>query len=92
MKGAAVEEQIQWILSYTQGLLVDVWKENLLKDLETEEVEFLLGLRKEFGGGDKEAVKEVELKRVEQGEKTMEEIVQEFKKAARGSRYKGRVG
>ena len=34
MRGVAVEEQIQWVLSYVQGGLVDVWKKNILEDLE----------------------------------------------------------
>jgi len=34
-------------------------------------------------------VKVVELRKLEQGGKTMEEFVQEFKRAVRGSRYKG---
>ena len=35
-------------------------------------------IKKEFGGGDEESVKVAELKKLEQGEKTMEEFVQEF--------------
>ena len=59
--------------------------------MEYESVEnFLTCLRKEFGGGEEESVKAVELRRMEQGEKTMEEYVQEFKRAARGSGYEGR--
>jgi len=50
----------------------------------------LAELKKEFGEGDKETVKVAELKRLEQGEKTMEEFVQEFGRAARGSGYEGR--
>ena len=63
--------------------------------METGEVEFELAgeflaeIRKEFGGGDEEALKVAELKRIEQGAKTMEEFVQDFKKVVRGSRYKG---
>jgi len=74
-----------------------MWKKNLLEDLESEEVEFgsagefLLELKKEFGGGDEELVKIVELKKIEQGGKTMEEFVQEFRRAARGSGYEERV-
>jgi len=51
--------------------LADIWKENILEDLEMEETEFesvgefLLELRKEFRGGDKELVKVAELRRVE---------------------------
>ena len=35
-------------------------------------------------------MKVVELRKMEQGGRTMEEFVQEFKRAARGSRYEGR--
>ena len=75
MKEAIVEKQIQWILSYVQRESADVWKENMLEDLEAEE--FLTGLKKEFGGGDEEIVKVVELRRLEQGGRTMKEFVQE---------------
>jgi len=43
--------------------------------------EFLVDIKKDFGREDEEAVKVAELKRVEQGGKTMEEFVQEFKRA-----------
>ena len=47
-------------------------------------------VKKEFGGGEEESVKAAELRKLEQGGRTMEEFVQEFKRAARGSRYEGR--
>ena len=47
-------------------------------------------MRKEFGGGEEESVKVAELRKLEQGGRTMEEFVQEFKRAARGSGYEGR--
>ena len=53
--------------------------------------EFLADIRKEFGGRDEELVKVVELKRLEQGEKPIEEFVQEFQRAARSSRYERRL-
>ena len=60
-------------------------------EVEYESVEeFLTCLRKEFGGGEKESVKAAELRKLEQGGKTMEEFIQEFKRAARGSGYEGR--
>jgi len=96
MRGELVEGQVQWILSYVQGEATDVWKENVMKELESGEVEyesaeeFLTSLKKEFGGGEEEVVKAAELRRMEQGGKTMEEFVQEFKRAARGSGYEGR--
>jgi len=59
--------------------------------VEYESVEeFLTSLRKEFGRGEEESVKAAELRKLEQGGKSMEEFVQEFKRAARGSRYEGR--
>ena len=96
MRGSTVEEQVQWVLSYVQGGSADIWKENVMEEMEAGEVEyksveeFLACLRKEFGGGEEESVKAAELRKLEQGGRTMEEFVQEFKRAARGSRYEGR--
>ena len=50
--------------------------------------EFLADIKKKFSKGDKEIVEVAELKRLKQKEKTMEEFIQEFRRAARGSRYK----
>ena len=67
-----------------------------MKELEVGEMEyemaeeFLTVLKKEFGGGEEEAVKAVELKKLEQGGRTMKEFVQEFKRVAKGSGYKRR--
>ena len=75
MREVVVEEQIQWILLYVQEGSVDIWKENILKDLEMEVLEykmaekFLTDLRKEFGRGEEETVKVVELRRSEQEKK-----------------------
>jgi len=52
--------------------------------------EFLVSLKKEFGGGEEELMKAAELRKLEQEGRTMEEFVQEFKRAARESGYKGR--
>jgi len=96
LRGEMVEGQVQWALSYVQGGSADVWKENLMDELESGEMEyesieeFFTSLKKEFGGGEEEAVKAAELRRIEQGGKTMEEYVQEFKRIARGSSYEGR--
>jgi len=61
-------------------------------ELEFETVEeFLAEVKKEFGGGEEESVKAAELRKLEQGGRTMEEFVQEFKRAARESRYEGRL-
>ena len=73
-----------------------MWKKNILEDLEAGETEyksageFLASLKREFGGGDKKAAKVMELRKLEQGKRIMEEFVQKFKRAARGSKYKRR--
>ena len=51
---------------------------------------YLADIRKEFGGGNKESVKVAELKRLKQKEKTIEEFIQEFRRAVRGSGYERR--
>jgi len=85
------------MLFYVQGESANVWKENVLEELEAEELEFktvgkfLVEIKKEFGKGEEESVKAAELRKMEQGGKTMKEFVQKFKKAARGSGYKGRL-
>jgi len=96
MREETVEGQIQWILLYVQRGSADVWKENVMEELESGKIEyetaeeFLISLKKEFGEGEEELVKVAELRKLEQGGRTMEEFVQEFKRVARGSKYKGR--
>jgi len=69
------------VLSYVQGGAADVWKENMLEELEARELEFetvgkfLAEIKKEFGGGEKELAKVAELKKLEQGGRMMEEFV-----------------
>ena len=71
MREATVKEQVQWILLYVQGESADVWKENIMEELEAGEVEyktaeeFLTSLKKEFGGGEEESVKVAELRKLE---------------------------
>jgi len=96
LRGETVEGQVQWALSYVQGGSADVWKKNLMEELENGKMEyesieeFFTSLKKEFGEGEEESVKAAELRKIEQGGKTMQEFIQEFKRAARGSRYEGR--
>jgi len=81
IRKVAVEEQIQWMLSYIQGELVYISKENVVKDLEEESLEyetvgeFLADLKKELSREDNEIMKIVELKNVEQKNKTIEKFV-----------------
>ena len=83
-------------LSYIQGESANVWKENILEDLEGGVLEyemvgeFLADIKKEFGGRDEKTIKVAELKRLEQRKRIIEDFFQEFRKAARGSRYEGR--
>ena len=68
-------------MSYVQGGSVDVWKESILEDLEAGLLEykmvkeFLVEIKKKFGGEDEETVKVIELKRLEQGGKTIEKFI-----------------
>ena len=96
MREAPLEEQVQWMLSYVQGGSADMWKENMLEELEAGKLEFetvrefLAEIKKEFGEEEEESVKAAELRKLEQRGKAMKEFVQEFKRAARGSGYEGR--
>jgi len=75
---------------------VDVWKENIMEELETGKIEyetveeFLTSLKKEFSREEEKSVKAAELRKLEQGGRMMEEFVQEFKRAARESGYEER--
>ena len=81
LRKSSVEEQIQWVLFYIQERSADIWKENVMEELEVEEIEyesvgeFLAEIKKEFGGGDEELVKVAELKRIKQKSRIMEEFV-----------------
>ena len=74
-----------------------MWKENILEDLKSEEIEFelvgkfLLELKKKFGEEDKKSVKVAKLKNVEQKGRIMKEFVQEFRRRAKKSEYEGRA-
>jgi len=71
LRETTVEEQVQWVLSYVQGGSADVWKENVMEELESGEMEyelaeeFLTSLKKEFGGGEEESMKVAELRKME---------------------------
>jgi len=75
----------------------DMWKKNVLEELEVGELEFetvgkfLVEIKKEFRGGKEELVKAAELRKLEQGGKMIKEFVQEFKRATRESGYEGRL-
>jgi len=80
-----------------QGGVAEIWKDNILdeiakgtSDVETME-ELFEKMREEFGEFDKESRKADELRLLIQGPRTCDEYIQEFRRAARGSGYKGRV-
>jgi len=97
MRGRTVEEQVIWVLSYVQGGSVDIWKENVMKELKAGKMEyesieeFFTSMKKEFGEGEEEVTKVAELRWLEQGGRSMEEFVQIFKRITRGSGYERRL-
>ena len=89
--------RISWVLSYVQGGVAEIWKDNVLDKItkgisavNTEE-ELFTKIQQEFGEFDKESQKVDELRVLEQRGRTVDEYVQEFKRAARGSGYEGRA-
>ena len=88
--------QVAWVLSYVQGGVAEVWKDNLLDELakgesEVETAEQLFTkIRDDFGETLEEERKIEQLRTIEQGGRTCDEYVQEFKKVTRGSGYEGR--
>ena len=84
------------MLSYVQGGVAEAWKDNLLDELakgesEVELVEQLFTkIRNDFGEMLEEERKIKQLRIIEQGERTCDEYVQEFKKVTRGNGYEGR--
>jgi len=76
-----------------QGEVAEVWKDNLLDELskgesEVEIVEELFKkMKNEFRETGEEEKKVEQLRTIEQGGRTYDKYVQEFKKIARGSGY-----
>ena len=88
--------QVAWVLSYVQGGIAEVWKDNLLDKLVKGESEVELAeqlfakIRNDFGETSEEERKIEQLRMIEQGGRTCNEYVQEFKKVTRGNSYEGR--
>jgi len=91
-----VTTQVAWVLSYVQGGVAEAWKDNLLDELakgesEVETVEQLFSkIRNDFGETSEKERKIEQLRTIEQGGRTCDKYVQEFKKVTRGSGYEGR--
>jgi len=96
MTKEAAATQVAWVLSYVQGGIAETWKDNLLdelakRELEVESAEQLFTkIRNDFGETLEEERKIEQLRTIEQGRRTYDEYVQEFKKVTRGSGYEGR--
>jgi len=96
MTEKAAATQVAWVLSYVQGGIAEAWKDNLLDELakgelEVESVEQLFTkIRNDFGETLEEERKIEQLRTIEQGGRTCDKYVQEFKKVARESGYEGR--
>jgi len=96
MTEEAATTQVAWVLSYVQGGVAEAWKDNLLDELakgesKVETVEQLFTkIRNDFGETSEEERKIEQLRTIEQGGRTCDEYVQEFKKVARGSGYEER--
>ena len=71
MKRSREEEKISWVLTYVQGKVVEVWKENILEKrrqvISAVEIveELFTKMREEFGEFDKELRKIDELRLLE---------------------------
>jgi len=96
MTEEAAITQVAWVLSYVQGGIAEAWKDNLMDKLakgesEVETVEQLFSkIRNDFRKTSEEERKIEQLRMIEQEGRTCDKYVQEFKKVARGSGYKGR--
>ena len=79
------------------GGSANVWKENILEDLEKGNLgyktveKFLVDLKKEFRERNNEIIKVAELKRIKQGNRMTEEFIYEFRRVARDNKYKERL-
>jgi len=93
----AATTQVTWVLSYVQEGIAEAWKDNLMDELakeesEVETVEQLFSkIRNDFREMSEEERKIEQLRTIEQGGRTCDEYIQEFKKVARGSGYEGRL-
>jgi len=90
MSEEAAMTQVAWVLSYMQGGVAEAWKDNLMDELAKEESEvesveqLFTKIQNDFGETSEEE------RKIEQGGRTCDEYVQEFKKVARGSGYERR--
>ncbi|EKM74342.1 hypothetical protein AGABI1DRAFT_25398, partial [Agaricus bisporus var. burnettii JB137-S8] len=91
MAGRLQGDQITWILSYVQGGAAESWKENIMEMIENGEDKAPSVTEELFDNADEESTAVGKLRLIEQGNKSAEEHVQEFKRIARDSGYEGRA-
>jgi len=93
MTEEAPTTQVAWVLLYMQGEVAEAWKDNLLDKLakgksEVELAEQLFSkIRNDFRETSEEERKIEQLRTIEQGGRTCNKYVQEFKKVAKESSY-----
>ena len=91
------KRKISWVLSYIQGEVGEVWKDNVLEEInkrttEVNTIEKLFEkMREEFEEFDEENRKADKLRTLIQGPRTCNKYVQEFRRAARESGYEERM-
>jgi hypothetical protein len=98
LENATESTKFNWVLSFVQGGIADAWKENIMEMQEfmdegapTVLEELWESLRINFGDADEESTAVGKLRLIEQGSKTCDEHVQEFRRIARDSGYNGRA-
>jgi len=93
---AIVASQMSGGAIHDRGV-AEVWKDNVLEEIkkgisEVDTIDDLFEkIQEEFGEFDEESRKSDELRLLVQGPRTCNKYVQEFRRAARGSGYKGRA-
>ena len=85
--------RISWVLSYVQEEVVEIWKYNILDEITNGTLvvqtmdKLFTKIRQEFGEFDEKSRKVNELRVLEQGRKTIDKYVQEFRRVAKESDY-----
>jgi hypothetical protein len=89
------QKKIYWILSYMQTGTARTWREFIISQMFRQTIffgtadDFLLEIQRKFGDTDKRTTMSLKIRTMVQGEKTADEHVQEFEKAALEADYEG---
>ena len=88
---------IMWVLSYMQKGSALEWRDDILEGTDRGSLkyktldELMIAIKEEFGDPDKRSTKIYKLRTILQADRTADEHVQSFQKAARGSGYEVRA-